>query len=189
MSTEYVEYSSVRPPVLPRSGFSWSGIFAGTFLFLAIEATFGALAAAIFARVHPVLGTAATPGIGVGAGIWMIILSIIAMYFGARLAARLSGSVTTNSGMYAGLVTFGMAIFSLILIAEMTLGSPIGGVGTGFAASTHLGNLLAANGWYLFIGLILSGISAGWGGMMGSGVHGRRLETTMEHPIEPRKAA
>lgn len=188
MSTEYVEYSSARPLVPPRSGFSWSGIFAGTFLFLAIEATFGALAAAIFTQTRPV-GVPTTWGIGIGAGVWMIILSIIAMYFGARLAARLSGAVTADSGRYAGLVTFGVVIFSLILIAEMALGSPIGGVGAGLAATTHVGNILAANGWYLFVGLILSMISAAWGGMMGSGLHGRRLETPLEHPVEPRKAA
>lgn len=189
MSTQYVEYPAVPPQVLPRRGFSWSGIFAGTFLFLAIEATFGALAVAIFARMHPVLAAPGVGGVGIGEGIWMIILSIIAMYFAGNLAAKLSGSTTRNSGMYAGLVTFGMVIFSMIMIAEMALGSPIGGAGAGFGATAHLTNALVANGWYFFVALILSMVSAGWGGIHGSKPGVRTQQPPLERPAEPKKAA
>lgn len=185
MSTEFIEY----PAIPQRREFSWSGIFGGTFLFLAIEAVFGTLAMAIFGRVRPLAAGAGSSQIGIGAGIWMIILSIIAMYFAGNLAAKLSGSYTRNSGMYAGLVTFGMAVFSVILIAEIALGSPIGGVGAGMAATTHLANVLAANGWYFFVGLILSMVSAGCGGGYGTSTSRRMQRPPVERPIEPRKAA
>ena len=97
MSTQYVEYPAVPAP----RTFSWSGIFAGTFLFLAIEATFGILGVAIFGTIHP--GAPVVPIIGVGIGIWMVILSIIALYFGGKLASKLSGAFNRNLGMYAGL--------------------------------------------------------------------------------------
>jgi len=43
-ATQYTDY-----PTAPVSRvFSWSGIFVGTFLFLAIEATFGVLGIAVF---------------------------------------------------------------------------------------------------------------------------------------------
>ncbi len=138
-----------RSATAPRV--SWSSVFAGTFVFLAIEATFGLLAWAIFGSMS------AAQGLSAGAGIWMIILSIIALYFGAKAAAHLSDENRKLNGMYYGLVTFGLSIFSTILIATMVAGS------SGNAGRTLLG-LGAANAAWLFITLILGGIAAGIGG-------------------------
>jgi hypothetical protein len=137
-----------------RTGASWSSIFAGTFVFLAIETTFGLLAAAIFPGTH------AAGALGVGPGIWMIILSIIALYFGAKAASHLSGEARKLNGMYYGLVTFGMSIFSSVLVATMIAGN------TANAAATLLGMVNANAGW-LFVTLILGGIAAGIGGAFG----------------------
>jgi fumarate reductase subunit D len=137
-----------------RAGASWSSIFAGTFVFLAIETTFGLLAAAIF----PSMRTAGT--LATGPGIWMIILSIIALYFGAKTASHLSGEARKLDGMYHGLVTFGMSIFSSLLIATMILGNTA-------AAETTLPKVLTANAVWLFVTFILGGIAAGIGGSYG----------------------
>jgi hypothetical protein len=137
-----------------RIGASWSSIFAGTFLFLAIESTFVLLAMAIF----PSMRTAGT--LAIGPGIWMIILSIIALYFGAKAAGHLSGEARKLDGMYYGLVTFGMSIFSSLLIANIILGNTT----TGEAA---LPKIVTANALWLFVTLILGGISAGIGGSQG----------------------
>ena len=139
----------------PRSvGASWSSIFAGMFLFLAIETTFVLLAVAIF----PSMRTAGT--LAIGPGIWMIVLSIIALYFGAKAAGHLSGAARKLDGMYYGLVTFGLSIFSSLLIATMIVGDMT-------AAATTLPRMLAANAAWLFVTFILAGISAGIGGSHG----------------------
>jgi hypothetical protein len=109
------------------------------------------LASAIFAPVH------ASRGLGAGPGIWMIILSIIALYFGAKAATHLSGEARKLNGMYYGLVTFGLSIFASILIASMVAGNMTN------AARTLL-ELGAANAAWLFVTLILGGIAAGIGG-------------------------
>ena len=132
---------------------SWSAVFAGTFVFLSIEATFGALAVALF-RSGPAAGT-----LGAGPGVWMIVLSIIALYFGARAAAHLSGEFRRLDGMYCGLVTFGLSIFASLLIAVMIAGN------TAIAAA--LPAMIGANTAWLFVTLILSGIAAGIGGALG----------------------
>lgn len=132
-----------------ESRVSWSSVFAGTFVFLAIEVTFGLLALAIFGRE--------TSGLSAGAGIWMIILSIIALYFGAKTAAHFSGEDRRLNGMYYGLVTFGLSIFSSILIAAMAVGSMAN-------PARALLNGVAANAAWLFITLILGGIAAALGG-------------------------
>ena len=40
-----------REESVRRTGMSWSAVFAGTFVFLSIEATFGALAVALIATL------------------------------------------------------------------------------------------------------------------------------------------
>jgi hypothetical protein len=154
-ATQHTDY-----PIVPVSRtFSWSGIFAGTFLFLAIEATFGVLGMAIFtSAANPHSTNSIGTSVSVGAGIWMVVLSIIAAYFAGRLASTHSGMTTRNSGIYAGLVTFGMCIFTAFLI--MALGT----VG-GRASVTHESS---GGDYWLFVTLILSMIAAAAGGVHGS---------------------
>lgn len=158
--------------VPPRENyFSWSSIFAGTFVFLAIEVTFGLLGAAIFASAantataHPVSG-----GVSWGLGIWMVILSIIACYFGGKTAGRLSGAVDSNRGMYQGLVVFGMAIFSSILVLALSLGSTVhnGVVNPANYSAGTVADVVVKGGYWLFVALVLSMIAAGVGGAHGA---------------------
>jgi hypothetical protein len=138
---------------LSRTGIIWSSVFAGSFVFLAIEVTFGMLAAAIFP-------TANRAGVlGAGPGIWMIILSIIALYFGAKVASHLSGEARKLNGVYCGLVTFGLSIFASVLIATMIVGN--------MANAGLLLGMVTANAMWLFITLLLGGIAAGIGGALG----------------------
>jgi MFS family permease len=149
-------------------GFSWSSVFAGTFIFLAIEITFGMLAWAIF-------GSQAS-SLSAGAGIWMIILSIIALYFGALTAAHFSNEGRRLNRMYYGLVTFGLSIFSSIMIAAMAVGS----------AATSARSLLdgvAANAGWLFVALILGGIAAAIGGAFSTDHRKVAPSATGEHAL------
>jgi hypothetical protein len=188
-TTSYTEY-----PIIPaQRAFSWSGIFAGTFLFLAIEATFGILGVAVFASAtNPTSPNPVGFGISAGVGIWMVVLSIIALYFAGKLAARLSGATTRNIGMYAGLVTFGMCLFTSVLLTALTLGSTVSGsTGIGFAGPTRLADILTTGGYWLFVALVLAMIAAASGGIHGS--LSRREQTTVETNArtfpEGRKAA
>jgi hypothetical protein len=130
----------------------WSGVFAGTFVFLAIEATFGMLGAAIFAD-------AASP---VGFTIWMVILSIIALYFAGRTSAHLSNADTRNTGLYQGLVTFGMSAFATVLSLGIVLSSTVAGTAT--AAGTlnrwDIVSVAGKGGWGIFLALFLGMLAA-----------------------------
>jgi hypothetical protein len=152
------------------TSFSWSSVFAGTFVFLAIEVTFGMLAWAIFAPQ--------ASGLSAGSGIWMIILSIIALYFGAQTAAHFSNEDRRLNGMYYGLVTFGLSIFSSILIAAMAVGS------TASSARFLLDGVAANSGW-LFVALILGGIAAAIGGASSTAHYKAALSATGEHAPHP----
>ena len=169
---------SSYPVVVDRDrGLSWSAIFGGTFVFLAIEATFGILGMAIFASTTtPANGNAVTGGISAGIGIWAVVLSIIALYFGGRAAAVLSRTSIPHIGMYHGFVTFGMAIFSSILITSMVLaGTVSGNTNPGAIGAGRVADVLAVGGYWLFVALILGLIAATAGGRQG--VPNRDLRT------------
>lgn len=138
-----------------RPGASWSSIFAGVFMFLAIETTFGVLGSAIFSSA-----TSDT-----GFGIWMIILSIISLYFAGRASSHLAGCVRRLNGMYHGLVTYGLSVFATVLVLSLLLGSAA--LASANAAHVNKGTLLdylATGGWYVFVAMILGGIAACIGG-------------------------
>jgi hypothetical protein len=162
MSTQYADY-----PVIPaRRLYSWSGIFAGTFVYLAIEATFGLLGAAIFSTAsNPSVGVPTSPSMSTGFQVWMVILSIIALYFAGKTSSKLLAR-DGNLGLYHGLVTFGMSIFSTILIIALSL------AGTTTVSATRIGNVagyVSAGGeWWLFVAFVLSMIAAAAGGMHGA---------------------
>jgi hypothetical protein len=184
-ATRLTEYPAV--PVNRR--FSWSGIFAGTFLFLAIEATFGILGVAIFASAtNPHSQNPVGPGISVGVGIWMVVLSIIALYFSGKLASRLSGATDRNLGMYVGLVTYGMCIFSSILVTAFVLSSTVAGsTAIAYASPTRMVDMLVTGGYWLFAALVLAMIAGASGGIHGSMTTEPR--STVDHTAETKRIA
>jgi hypothetical protein len=167
---ERLNAMSSYPVVVDRDRrLSWSAIFGGTFVFLAIEATFGILGMAIFASATtPANGNAVTGGISTGMGIWAVVLSIIALYFGGRAAAVLSRTSIPHIGMYHGFVTFGVAVFSSVLITSMVLTGTVSGTATpATMGSGRVADVLAVGGYWLFVALILGLIAATAGGRQG----------------------
>ena len=156
------------------SHISWPAIFAGTFVFLAIEVTFGVLGTAIFANAsnpnsaHPVTGMSA------GIGIWLVILSIIALYYGGRTAAALSGANDRHTGMYHGLATFGFSVFTSIVVAALVLGTtvPNPAAAVSNASPATVGSVVTTAGYWLFVALLLGMIAAAMGGTQA----GKRLQ-------------
>jgi amino acid transporter len=166
MATQNYE---LTPPALREGYFSWASIFAGTFVFLAIEVTFGVLGAAIFASASARTATPMNGGTGWGLGIWMVILSIIAVYYGAKTAGRLSRTTDRTQGMYQGLVVFGMSIFASILVVALAVGSSApASLNPQVYRPTTVANFAAAGGYWLFVALVLSMIAAGIGGAHGA---------------------
>lgn len=166
MSTQYTEFS------VANRQFSWPGIFSGTFLFLAIEATFGMLGVAIFVSAVSHAANPANRGIGIGAGIWTVVLSIIAFYFAGKLASTYSATTTRNAGMYAGLVTYGMSVFTTLLIGAFMVGNPVTPGVSGYPLNVL--DFIVAGGYWLFAAMFLGMIAAASGGIHGAMTSGLR---------------
>ena len=151
------DYASNLPVTLSNRA-SWSAIFAGAFVFLAIEITFLALGIAIFggSAASPVSGTMAT-----GISIWQGIVTLFALYFAGRTAGRLSGTGSRNIGLYHGLVTFGMSIFATILVAVLILApAEIANAGNASVSLLTVRHLFTEGGYAIFASLLVGGILA-----------------------------
>lgn len=139
--------SSSRPRV------SWSAIFAGVVLVIAIEVVLSVLGTGIgLGFVKPNVGT--TPdasGLGTGAGLWWLATTIIALVIGGYAAARLAGVPSRFDGVLHGLVIWGLALLLTMYLLTSAVGGIIGGAfsavsGTLSAAGSVVGSTAAAGG-------------------------------------------
>ena len=126
---------------------SWAAIFGGVILVVAVQVLLSLLGAGIGLGTVDVK-SGSTPDastLGIGAGLWWIISSLIALAFGGYVSAWLAGIELRWDGMLHGLVTWGIATMLTLYLLTSAVGGLLGG---GFSA---LGSLVGAAG---------SGISA-----------------------------
>jgi hypothetical protein len=172
MATNALEYN-------PTSRTAWGAIFGGTFVYLTIMATFGALGAAIFASAPN----------GTGLRVWMTILTIISLYFAGRASGRLVNTTDRNIGTYQGLITFGMSVFTTVLLLGIAFLSAAPYSRAAAATTRVSGDLVsvgASGGWYLFVALFLGMLCCVAGGSQSVP---RAKATVTEHPGEARRVA
>ena len=121
---------------------SWAAIFGGVILIVAIQILLSLLGAGIgFGTVDVKAGT--TPdasNLGIGAGLWWIVSSLIALAFGGYVAAWLAGIESSWDGMLHGLIAWGIATLLTLYLLTSAVGGILGG---GFSA---LGSVVSAAG-------------------------------------------
>ena len=112
---------------------SWSAIFAGVVLALAIQILLSLLGAGIGLGTVNVAAnsTPSASSFGIGAGIWWVISSCVALFAGGYAAAWLAGNEIRFDGFMHGIVTWGIASIVTIYLLTSAIGGLIGG---GFSA-------------------------------------------------------
>ena len=121
---------------------SWAAIFGGVILIVAIQLLLSLLGAGIgLGTVDTNAGSTPSPSnLGVGAGIWWVVSSCIALVAGGYVAAWLAGIELRFDGMLHGLVAWGIATLLTFWLLTSAIGGIIGG---GFSA---LSSVAAAAG-------------------------------------------
>ena len=121
---------------------SWAAIFGGVVLVVAVQLLLSMLGAGIgLGTVNVNAGsTPDASSFGIGAGVWWVVSSIIALGFGGYVAAWLAGIELRWDGLLHGLVTWGIATLLTIYLLSSAVGGIIGG---GFSA---LGSVTSAAG-------------------------------------------
>jgi len=123
------EYRSTEVAFVGRR-INWGAIWGGVFCFIAIWTVFGALVLAIFATfAHP---GASKFDMGLGVGIYAIVLTVVGMFIAGSATGRLAGVSTRLDGFYHGLVLYG-----LVLVCAFVLASLGGGLLVSGAAATN----------------------------------------------------
>ena len=171
-----------------RARTDWGAIWGGVFTFLGIWAVFGALGLAIFASAanpnaaQPVLGMSA------GLGIWMIILTIIAMYVAGRETGRLAAVTNRHDGLVHGLIMFGLSFAATMVLVALGGATLSGGAGVaGTAHSPYILTVFADTGWIGFVALFLGWLAAMGGAQTGAAE--RKTPTEVREIREMRPAA
>ena len=121
---------------------SWAAIFGGVILVVTVQLLLSLLGAGIgLGTVNTNAGT--TPGagsLGIGAGVWWLVSSIIALGFGGYVAAWLAGIELRWDGILHGLITWGIATLLTVYLLSSAIGGIIGG------GASMLGGLTSAAG-------------------------------------------
>ncbi|GEM72722.1 hypothetical protein [Sphingomonas aquatilis] len=111
------------------TGLSWGAVFAGVVIAVAVQLVLGILGAGIgLTMVDPVEGT--TPGaagFGIGAGIFWLITTVIALGAGGYAAARVAGVHDRFDALVHGLVVWGVTLILTLYLLTSVVGGIIGG--------------------------------------------------------------
>ncbi len=124
-----------RAPVIPvenratRPRVAWSAVFAGAFVVVAVELLLIVLGVGVgLGLVQPYGGGNGGGGhLGLAAGLWWLISTIIAFVFGCYVAARLAGVPTRYDGMLHGLVIWGLSVVVTFYVLAWAIGGAVGG--------------------------------------------------------------
>lgn len=119
---------------------SWAAVFAGVVAALAVQLLLSILGIGIGAStIDPLVEQNPMSGIGVGAGIWFVLSSLIALFAGGWVAGRLAGIPRNTDSMLHGVLTWSLTTLLLFYFLTTTVGSLIGGtfrvLGSGLSAA------------------------------------------------------
>ncbi len=115
--------------VTPLKRVSWGAIFGGTFIALAIMVLLGSLGIAIGATtIDPQTGeTPSARAFGIGAGIWWIATSALALFGGGWAAGRLAGPRRPLESTLHGVVTWSFTATIVVALMTTAVGSMVSG--------------------------------------------------------------
>lgn len=119
---------NVLPEAESVSHVSWGSIFAGTVIALIIQVTLVMLGLAIgFGTIRPAAEGGALSGLGIGAAVWWILSSIIALFVGGWVSSRLAGLQRVFDGALHGLATWALVTLMTIYLLTSGIGFVVGG--------------------------------------------------------------
>ena len=108
---------------------SWAAIFAGVVVAIAVQLLLALLGAGIgLGMIEPASGGTPEAGsLGIGAGLWWLVSTLIALVAGGYTAAWLAGNTLRFDGVLHGIVTWGVTLLLTFYLLTTALGSLIGG--------------------------------------------------------------
>jgi hypothetical protein len=114
-------------PFSERTGFrlSWGAIFAGLVVAMVLQLVLALLGVGIGLAWWDQGDPLQT--LGIGAGIWAAVSTIIALFAGGATAGRLAGILTPGDGAIHGVLVWGLATITTIFFATSGVSMLVGG--------------------------------------------------------------
>jgi hypothetical protein len=129
-----------RPATMFLKRVSWGAVFAGLVVSLVTQLTLSILGLGIGASTINLEQREPGAAMGIGALVWLIATTIISLFIGGYVAARLAGVPRREDSVLHGIITWG----AQTLVAFLLITTAIGGLVTGIAGV--LGSTLSAMG-------------------------------------------
>ena len=124
-ATNYPRYKFREGPPIKLS---WSAIFGGVVSALGIWALLYALGLALgLSAINPDNPESAKPS-GLFAGLWSLLVPLIALFIGGAIAGRGAGLIHRGGGAIHGLVMWGVTTVGGAFLVGNLLGSALGGI-------------------------------------------------------------
>jgi len=134
---ENAAYERLSEPVVIRDTgtigalrrISWGAVIGGVVLALVVQLLLGMLGLGIgLSTVDPSTGdTPSAQAFGIGAGIWWIVSTLLALFIGGWVAAHLAGIPRRTEGILHGLLAWAVATLLTVYLIATGLGNLIGG--------------------------------------------------------------
>ena len=110
-----------------RSRVSWGAIFAGAAVALVASVVLNMLGFGIGAVALDPAEAGQAQAIGIAAGVWTILVSLVALFVGGWIAGRLSGTTRRFEGLLHGVVTWSLVTLAVLWLVTTALGTVVGG--------------------------------------------------------------
>ncbi len=124
-TAEIVSATTDRAFDRPFARISWGSVLAGAIIALASQIVLTLIGVSIgLATLDPTTGDSPSgAALGAGAGIWLVLSSLLSLFFGGYIAARLGG---TFNGWLHGLTTWGCVTLLTLMFLTSAAGRLIG---------------------------------------------------------------
>ncbi|MBI4375839.1 MAG: hypothetical protein HY549_05250 [Elusimicrobia bacterium] len=109
---------------------SWSAVFAGSVMTMAVLLCMGLLGAGIGLVSAPAAEGAgsAAMGIGIGAAAWAVVSGLVAFYIGGWFAGRLTGIGMVSDSVIHGLISWSATVLIMGFFLTSAIGAVFGGL-------------------------------------------------------------
>lgn len=159
----------------------WGSVFAGAVVSVVLLLSLNLLGISMGLGI-PVTGEPAA-AIGAGAGIWMVVSSIIALFAGGWFGSRIS-SVTPTRGVFHAIVVWAVAMLVSFYMTVSTAGSIISGITSAIGSAALLTETLPIAALWGFLAIVFSAAAAGFGGWLGASIKEMPAAKKEEFPKE-----
>ncbi|MDB5106830.1 MAG: hypothetical protein JWP91_4519 [Fibrobacteres bacterium] len=144
------EFAGDVIPALPSAlrRISWGAVFAGLIVAVMVSLILALLGMSIgLGAVNPTEEANPFSGLGIGAAIWWVASSLVSLFFGGWVAARMAGIPKGFDGALHGVLTWGLLTLLTFYFLGTTIGKLVGGVsslvGQGLSAAGQSAGKLA----------------------------------------------